>query len=78
MMIGLYFFLPDMNVASTSKTLHRAESSDKLCIICLDAEKTHVIVPCGHYCLCTACSKKITKDKCPICKGNITDIIRIY
>jgi hypothetical protein len=47
------------------------------CVVCLDAMKTHAIVPCGHLCLCESCSTRI-RTKCPICTRSITDIIKIY
>jgi hypothetical protein len=46
------------------------DSGDPECVVCLEEPKTLVMVPCGHYCLCAACKKKI--PKCPLCR---TDII---
>ena len=38
-----------------------ASSSDadaRLCVVCMDGERTHVIVPCGHRCLCWRCAEQ--------------------
>jgi len=38
------------------------------CIICMSNEKTHLAVPCGHQCVCEACSQKAqVQRKCPYC-----------
>jgi len=43
------------------------------CIICMDQSYEVVMVPCGHYCMCEACSKQIlnTTSKCPLCRQTI-------
>ena len=33
-----------------------ADSS--LCVVCLEEERTHVLIPCGHKCLCTRCAQR--------------------
>lgn len=30
-----------------------------LCVVCMDAPKTHAIVPCGHVCICEGCTEKL-------------------
>lgn len=45
------------------------------CCICLDGEPTMVIVPCGHLCFCSDCSKEMN-DKCPMCRGKIVSKIK--
>lgn len=52
------------------------EDSDALCAVCLDAQKTHALIPCGHYCLCVTCAGAI--DKCPVCRAPHTGSLRIY
>lgn len=51
---------------------------DIKCIICFNAVRNLIILPCRHVCLCSMCydeleRKNTTRGKCPICK---TDIIR--
>ena len=58
-----------------------AESSaESTCCVCLVDSTTHIIVPCGHMCLCETCSSKISSGskKCPLCKANATQIIRVF
>ncbi|GAB9474820.1 Inhibitor of apoptosis 4 [Globisporangium polare] len=42
------------------------------CVVCLDAEKEQIFVPCGHFCMCKACIKQLVQPKkCPICREPI-------
>ena len=46
------------------------------CVVCLDAEATHVIVPCGHICLCADCTNDL--KACPLCRMPLVQTMRIY
>ena len=46
------------------------------CVICRDAQKTHVLVPCGHMCVCGACASVV--DSCPICRKPIERSLMVY
>ena len=49
------------------------------CSICLDEIKTHIIVPCGHKCLCDGCAKQvIDMNSCPICRTPIKSVIKVF
>eukprot|EP00158_Paraphelidium_tribonemae_P000907 Partr_v1_DN23651_c0_g1_i1_m19088 len=43
------------------------------CVICLGEVKAVILVPCGHYCLCSACAGTLcsTTKKCPMCRTGI-------
>jgi hypothetical protein len=47
-----------------------------MCVICLDAPRTHAIIPCGHYCLCSECNDMVTT--CPMCNGPKTNSVKVY
>jgi hypothetical protein len=47
---------------------------DPACIICLDAAKQVVGVPCGHYALCAPCSSRVGR-RCPICRTEVTAFV---
>lgn len=47
------------------------DQEESTCCICFEEEKYIVLVPCGHYCLCSPCSAQV--DICPICRANITN-----
>jgi len=52
----------------------------KECVICTDNETTHIVVPCGHKCLCEDCSKSFPMQmmKCPMCRVDIGSVIRVF
>ena len=39
------------------------------CVICMANDSTHVLVPCGHHCVCAHCAPKV--QDCPICRSPI-------
>jgi len=47
------------------------------CVICLGLTSSVVYVPCGHKCVCVACSVALKQVNftCPVCRENITDEI---
>ena len=53
-----------------------------MCSICFDKDADTAIVPCGHKFFCFECIdlyiKKYPKKGCPICRGDIMTIIKIF
>ena len=52
---------------------------DESCIVCMTNEK-EMVFNCGHYVTCGDCSKYIFSHdrRCPICRQNISTIIKIF
>ena len=42
--------------ASTRPAQH--DETQNMCVVCLEHERTHVLVPCGHRCLCGRCAAR--------------------
>ena len=63
----------------TSDTSARTTKTDiqKPCVVCMDNEKTHLILPCGHYCVCAMCLEMID-NSCPICRGEASSSVKVY
>mmetsp|Transcript_27411 Transcript_27411/g.69929 ORF Transcript_27411/g.69929 Transcript_27411/m.69929 type:complete len:139 (+) Transcript_27411:286-702(+) len=49
---------------------------ERECIVCLDAPRDHVLVPCGHACVCDECCRAI--GLCPICRAPVERAVRLY
>lgn len=51
-----------------------------LCSVCLDEEKSHCFVPCGHLCVCSGCVGAVegSSRKCPICCAEILMAIKVW
>jgi hypothetical protein len=50
------------------------------CVVCTDKDATHLVVPCGHKCLCVDCSGILVArgDPCPICRGVIGSMVKVF
>ena len=46
------------------------------CVVCLDDEQTHALIPCGHLALCGSCAAD--RSECPLCRVPCTGTLRIY
>lgn len=56
-------------------------NEEKKCIICCEKERDAVLNPCGHVLCCLECARKIHENRlkkatCPICREEITSIIK--
>jgi len=57
----------------------KEQRESRLCVVCIDQEKTNVVVPCGHFCLCENCAEQLPRPvKCPVCRGCAREVVRVY
>ena len=59
----------------------KGSDADSQCVVCLDAPKQYAFVPCGHVCVCVACSEDImTRGRgcCPCCRADAMMVMRVY
>lgn len=68
---------------SASARLRRSTSDERnqqneqlKCCICFTADRTHLLTPCLHFCLCEKCSRRI--HICPLCRRPVNDRLRIW
>lgn len=45
------------------------------CVVCLDKQKTILLQPCNHFCLCENCEEMMTK--CPLCRERIERKVKV-
>lgn len=50
----------------------------RCCVVCMDAPKTVLLLPCRHLCVCSGCSQRQELTNCPICRLNISSKIDTY
>ena len=63
----------------TETVAHRLggdESDASLCVICIDAARTHALLPCGHKCLCSECA--VGQRRCPLCRSEVEGVVRVW
>ena len=41
------------------------------CVVCMDAARTEVALPCKHFCVCAECASQMARQ-CPMCNGAVT------
>ena len=70
---------PSAEEEDKKKGAAAADASDE-CVICMDQWKSHIIIPCGHQCVCETCADRITAEgeTCPICRAAVTMIVAVY
>ena len=54
------------------------ERDQRLCVICQEKEKSTLLLPCRHLCLCKDCSRRSELDKCPLCRKGIDQKIDVF
>ena len=63
--------------AEKAPTLCEAEA----CVICMDELKTHILIPCGHQCVCAACSDRLAESSsrnCPVCRREVDLAVQVF
>jgi hypothetical protein len=45
----------------------------KLCVVCLCAEKSGVLLPCKHTGFCDECAVALLHSPCPLCKTRVEE-----
>ena len=69
------------STCSAPSTAAIPSPDEKLCVICMDEESTHVNVPCGHACLCQGCAALLDSKggrECPTCRGPVSMRMRVF
>ena len=71
---------PPQDAAVTSEPAARA--FDDCCGVCLISRRDPriALVPCGHRRFCESCAETVHQrgDRCPLCRADITMILRLY
>lgn len=49
------------------------------CVVCMSNERTHILIPCGHKCICSTCSKlPIIHEQCPMCRAQVSGVFEVF
>ena len=56
-------------------------TEDNQCVVCMDAVKDRIVLPCMHICACEACAQHLQEQdpaRCPVCRGSIERIKQVF
>ena len=64
------------------KSPSKVSEDSTLCVVCIQEVKTHILLPCGHKCLCRVCAtpyiQRNTSLTCPMCRENVQSVQRVF
>lgn len=55
--------------------------ADTTCVVCHGEEKTVLLLPCRHLCLCPDCWKSLSTTRprnCPLCRKTVKKAMEVY
>jgi len=67
--------------AATAETPNIENLPDnRVCVVCLGAERQVILLPCGHVCVCATCADTLISagHACPVCRSVITNVMPAY
>nr|XP_012230477.1 PREDICTED: inhibitor of apoptosis protein-like [Linepithema humile] len=64
--------------APSSPPLSCESCSNHHCVVCRDALSDILFLPCGHLKCCLNCAVRITTGECPLCRGTVFAMLRVY
>lgn len=53
------------------------DAKNKECVICMDAPRSVICLPCKHLGCCATCIGSIHKKECPICRAEIQSTVNL-
>tara|TARA_B110000208_G_scaffold120643_1_gene147336 strand:- start:162 stop:578 length:417 start_codon:yes stop_codon:yes gene_type:complete len=59
----------------------KREKEEPECVVCMDKERSHSFVPCGHRCVCKECSAlmmRAAQPRCPYCRTLATSSMQTF
>jgi hypothetical protein len=68
-------------VGSSAVPAAHQDTEETMCVVCFDAPKDHLIVPCGHQCVCARCAEQLTNTRtptCPVCREPIQQTVKVF
>ena len=54
------------------------QQEQRLCVVCQEKDKSVVLLPCRHLCLCEVCSAHDDLAHCPLCRRPIAHRISVF
>jgi hypothetical protein len=70
----------DQRSSSATDFAQPGTLSARDCVVCMDAPRDAICVPCGHIAGCFSCLRTIVQasSECPICRAHVDTVVRVY
>jgi len=62
--------------SATTTTTQGPDEDAGLCIVCMEKESTHALIPCGHKSYCALCAEKL--ELCALCRQKVSGHLRVF
>ncbi len=66
----------DVAAATAAEQAADAADSERSCVVCLDAQRAFVLIPCGHLCVCDMCARSALS--CPLCRIAVQSAHKVF
>jgi hypothetical protein len=55
-------------------------AEETLCVLCFDAPKDRIVLPCMHLCVCGPCAQRLLEldASCPVCRGPVERMAQVF
>ena len=57
-----------------------AAPEETMCVVCMDAPKDRIVLPCMHLCACGPCAQRLLEldASCPVCRGPVERMAQVF
>ncbi|CAD7939244.1 unnamed protein product [Amoebophrya sp. A25] len=72
------FGVKNLDGGDSSEESGCAPCQEEMCIICMSDPRDTLVLPCRHMAFCTECAEVMRHqcEKCPICRQNVSSLLR--
>ena len=67
-----------LRMQTQAEDARRQEKESRLCVVCCEKEKSELLLPCKHLCVCEDCAQDRRLKQCPLCRMEIEETVSIF